>query len=137
MKLLTRTAARVISLKDKVATPTICEGAGLEVLLLGEDKLERAVGVGAAGRDIKTEDGADVIRGEDAVVLVPKGLIGLQGRYLGDVVRELKLAGREQGWAVGPRVQGVGRPDPFVRGKGPLGDEVKRGRESGGDKQRQ
>lgn len=74
---LTRTAASIIPLEDEVATSAVAERACLQVFQLGEDELQCAVGIRTAGRNIKAEDGADVVGGENTVVLVTEGLVGL------------------------------------------------------------
>lgn len=60
-----------------------------------EDELEGAVGVGAVSGHVEAEDRRDVVGGEDAVVLRAERLVWLILGDLGDVVRELELAGRQ------------------------------------------
>lgn len=112
------TTTGVVPGKDKRAAPTDGITRRLEVGLLGEQELQRAVVAGARGGDIKAEDGRDVVGREDAVVLRAKGLVGFRGADLRDIVWELVLAVREVAWASVALVGG-----PIVAAEGTLGEE--------------
>lgn len=98
-RLFAGTAARVVTGEEEGAATLIVEVGGLQLRLGREDELEGAVGVGARGRDVETEDGGDVVGGEDAVVLRAERLVRFRLGDLGDVVRELELARGESSWA--------------------------------------
>lgn len=76
-KLLTRAASGIVPLEYEVSTPADTERACLQVLQLREDEFQRAVGICATGGDVKAEDRADVVRGEDSIVLRAKRLVRL------------------------------------------------------------
>ena len=73
------------------------EDVGLQsgVHLVGEDEFERAVGVCAVEWDVEGEDGAEVIGGEDTIVLRTEGKVGVFGGHVRDVGWCLELTGLE------------------------------------------
>ena len=83
------------------------EDVGLQggVHLVGEDEFERAVGVGAVEGDVEGEDGAEVVGGEDTVVLRAEGEVGVFGGDMRDVGWRLELTSLEGTRAAGAGVE--------------------------------
>lgn len=118
-----RTVAGEVAREEKAAAAAVGVRGRPELVLPREEELERAHVISAVRGDVEREDGRDVVGGEDAVVLGPKGLVGLRGGDLGNVVRELELAFGEVGWAPGLITR------PLVVRELSLRDEVARSRE--------
>lgn len=113
---------RVVPREDKRAPAADGVARRLEVRLLGEQELERAVVAGPRRRYVEAEDGRDVVGREDAVVLCPERLVGLRRADLRDVVRELELALGQV-----PRTAVALIGCPIIAAEGAFGDEFARG----------
>lgn len=114
-----RAAACLVPREEERASTFVLVRRGLQLVLLGEQELQRAVRVGALGGDVEAEDGGDVVGREDAVVAGAEGLLGLLRGDLGDVVREFELAWCKIRWAPGLLVV-----TPFVVFEFPLGNQL-------------
>lgn len=97
----------VIPLEEERSRSVVRIARGLKLTLLGEQELKGTVCAGARGRDIKREDGGDVIWGEFAEVGGAVGFVWVLGGDLGDVVGEFELAFCE---IAGAAVTFVGSP---------------------------
>jgi len=88
-------ATGVVAREEERAGPLIGEGRSAQLVAAREEELERAVCVGARGRDVEAKDGRHVVRREMRRVLRPVRLVRVLSRHLRDVMRVLVLPSRQ------------------------------------------